>query len=144
MIRFIQEEDTPAVMELLKTLKPSQEVVGKKLSDEIGRLTAIDHMRLIGFESDDKIVGMCTLIRNEGLSYGGRPFAVIENVVVNEDYQGKGIGKKVVSHAIELAKEWNCYKVILETGSKEEWKLQFYESCGLERGFKTAFIRTFE
>lgn len=100
-------------------------------------------MRLIGFVIEDNIVGMCTLIKINGISKSGRPFAIIENVVVAKEYQKKNIGTKLIKHAIAIAEDWNCYKLILETGSKQEWKHRFYEKCGLIKGEKTAFIKRF-
>jgi GNAT superfamily N-acetyltransferase len=64
-------------------------------------------------------------------------------VVVLDTIRSKGIGKQLVRHAMAQAEKWNCYKVILETGSKDEWKLRFYDSCGLTRGGKTAFMKRF-
>jgi GNAT superfamily N-acetyltransferase len=64
-------------------------------------------------------------------------------VVVLDTIRSKGIGKQLVRHAMAQAEKWNCYKVILETGSKDEWKLRFYDSCGLTRGNKTAFMKRF-
>ena len=55
----------------------------------------------------------------------------------------KGIGTALVCHAANQAEKWNCYKVVLETGTKNEGKLHFYEKCGFCRGDKTAFIRRF-
>ena len=72
-----------------------------------------------------------------------RPFAVIENLVVKSTNRNKGIGKKLVVHAMNQANLWNCYKVILETGTKQDWKLKFYEKCGLVKGEKTAYIKRF-
>jgi len=81
--------------------------------------------------------------RVEGLSKACRPFAVIENVVVLDSIRSRGIGKQLVGRAIAQAQKWNCYKVILETGTQEEWKLRFYDKCGLSRGGKTAFMKRF-
>ncbi|NLN42473.1 MAG: GNAT family N-acetyltransferase, partial [Clostridiales bacterium] len=52
----------------------------------------------------------------------------------------KGYGTAILKKAIEIAKEKNCYKVMLATSSKDEAVLRFYEKAGLDRGEKTAFI----
>jgi len=70
---------------------------------------------------------------------GGRPFALIENVVTLRDHRRCGYGRGVVRHAIELARERGCYRVNLMTGSHSEETLRFYEGVALKRQVKTAF-----
>ena len=144
MIRGVIERDLAEVIVLLKQLSPYPvNPDPEMLRAKIREMEACEHMRVFGYESEGKIVGMCTVGRIEGLSKDCRPFAVIENVVVHESMHRKGIGTKLVCHAINQAEKWHCYKVVLETGTKNEGKLRFYEKCGLVRGDKTAFIRRF-
>lgn len=145
MIREINEKDYKQIEILLKQLSPQPiEINSIDLISDIKRINSLDHMKIIGFELDDKIAGMCTIGRIEGISKNSRPFSVIENLIVKESLRSKGIGKKLLKHAIEIAKKWNCYKLILETGSKQGWKLSFYKKCGLTCGDKTAFIKRFK
>jgi len=145
MIRSIVEDDSEHVALLLHQLNPDEpEVDIDELKGNIGRLNGLEHMELFGFEEHNRIVGICTVGRVEGISHAGRPFAVIENIVVDESRRSMGIGRRLIQHAVGIAKGWNCYKVVLETGSKREWKLAFYEKSGMVRGEKTAFIRRFD
>ena len=50
------------------------------------------------------------------LTRGGRPYALVENVVVHSQYQKMGVGRQMVTHAIAKAREANCYKVMLLSG----------------------------
>lgn len=43
--------------------------------------------------------------------------------------------------AVEIAKDNNCYKVMLLTSSKKEETLKFYEQAGFIRGKKIGFIK---
>ena len=72
------------------------------------------------------------------LTHGARPYAMIETVVTHSDYRNQGIGKRIMKHALNLAWEQNCYKVMLLTGQGEPVK-QFYESVGFRRDVKTGF-----
>ena len=142
MIREINERDAGEMAELIKQLASSTaEIITDTIRSRILEMMQLDHMKVLGYEHDGKIVGTCTLAKVEGLSHGCRPFGVIENVVVLDSARSRGIGRQLVRHAIDQAEAWDCYKVILETGTKNEWKLRFYESCGLTRGSKTAFIK---
>ena len=144
MIREITERDAHEMAELIKQLASSTAEINKDaIKSKILEMMRLDHMKVFGYEQAGKIVGTCTLAKVEGLSHGCRPFAVIENVVVLDSARSRGIGRQLVRHSIDRAQAWDCYKVILETGTKNEWKLKFYESCGLARGSKTAFIKRF-
>jgi len=147
MIREINEHDARDMTELLRQLSSSELSITDEMINtikaKISAMAQLEHMKVFGYEQDGRMVGTCTLGRVEGLSKGCRPFAVIENVVVLDTIRSRGIGKQLVCHAIDQAEQWNCYKVILETGTKDEWKLRFYEKCGLTRGGKTAFMKRF-
>lgn len=61
-----------------------------------------------------------------------KPFGFLEDVYVDENYRGKGTGKKLVSEVIKKAKEKGCYKVICTSRYKKEKVHQFYEKFGFK------------
>ena len=73
---------------------------------------------------DKKIVGCITLLIEQKFIHDGGLVGHIEDVVVRKDYEGKGIGMKLVTSMLEYAKRKNCYKTILDC--KDDVK-QFYE-----------------
>ena len=77
-----------------------------------------------------KIVGTTTLFIEQKFIHDGGLVGHIEDVVVRKDYEGKGIGIKLVASLLEYAKEKNCYKTILDC--KDDVK-QFYERIGFKR-----------
>src|SRR5581483_12440061 len=86
------------------------------------------------------LVSSCCLIVIPNLTRGGRPYALIENVVTHSDYRRRGIGQTVVTKALELAWEADCYKVMLLTGSARQEVHSFYERCGFISGDKRGFV----
>jgi GNAT superfamily N-acetyltransferase len=88
------------------------------------------------------IVGTCTLNICPNFSWSGRPYAIIENVIVTKEFRNQGVGKALLAHASKLAESKGCYKVALMTDSKEPATLKFYESAGFE-GSKQGFQRRF-
>lgn len=48
-----------------------------------------------------------------------------------------------LEYARNIAKQQNCYKIILLTGSKNQKTLDFYKNAGYNNTDKTAFIQWF-
>ena len=86
----------------------------------------------------DALVTTCTLVVIPNLTRGGKPYALIENVVTHADHRGVGYGRTILNLAVERAWEAGCYKVMLMTGSKKPSTLAFYEAAGFEQP-KTGF-----
>lgn len=93
---------------------------------------------------DGQIVSSCVCVIIPNLTRGVRPYAFIENVVTHKDYRGKGYAKECLNFAAEIAKQMNCYKMMLLTGAKEEATLNFYKNAGYNSTDKTAFIQWLE
>lgn len=89
-------------------------------------------------EINGKIVSSCVIVPN--LTRNIRPYALIENVVTNEGYRGKGYATECLNYAKETAIKNNCYKMMLLTGTKSENTLAFYKSAGYNSDDKIAFI----
>jgi GNAT superfamily N-acetyltransferase len=94
---------------------------------------------LVG-EIDGRPVSSCTLTIVPNLTRGARPYGLIENVVTHRDYRMRGFATQVLQHALQVAWDHHCYKVMLLTGSKKESTLRFYEGASFKRGIKTGFI----
>ncbi len=76
---------------------------------------------------DNKIVGSTTLLIEQKFIHEGGLVGHIEDVVVRKDYEGKGVGMKLIRSLLACAKEKNCYKTILDC--KDDVKA-FYEKIG--------------
>ena len=94
-------------------------------------------------ELNNKIVGTCTLAICPNLSWSGRPYAMIENIIVNSSYKRQGIGTALLQKAESMAKKANCYKVALMTGVNRAESIKFYESAGFsgnKKGFQLRLL----
>ena len=69
------------------------------------------------------------LIEPKFIHNGGK-VAHIEDVVVTKEYQGKGIGEKLIRSLLDYAKKNDCYKTILD--SSDDVK-PFYEKIGFKK-----------
>ena len=88
-----------------------------------------------------KIVSSCVCVIVPNLTRNIRPYALIENVVTNEKYRGKGYATECLNYAKKIAIKNNCYKMMLLTGTKSENTLAFYKNAGYNSDAKIAFIQ---
>ena len=98
---------------------------------------------VVGRFYNGKVIGTCTVNLCSNFSWSGRPFAIIENVIVDSGFRRQGIGTNILEFAIQYAEAKGCYKVVLMTGSKLPETLEFYESVGLS-ATKTGFQKRFD
>jgi ribosomal protein S18 acetylase RimI-like enzyme len=55
----------------------------------------------------------------------------IDDLCVDENARGRGIGKGLYNAAQELARSSGCYNLTLNVWCLNESAMRFYESCGL-------------
>ena len=58
------------------------------------------------------------------------PFAFIEDVFVEEDHRGRGVGSELVNRAVEEAKEKGCYKVVMTARTENKGVHTLYSKAG--------------
>ena len=138
-IRAALPSDLEGLAALYPHLNPSDEPISRDLAT--ARLDAINQIPgstvLLGLLHDE-LVASCTLIVIPNLTRGGKPYALIENVVTDARLRGQGYGTRILHAAVAAAWEAGCYKVMLMTGSKQPSILKFYENAGFEQS-KTGF-----
>lgn len=81
------------------------------------RLHAVRESRAVstyGFFEGDELLGTISVIVEPKLIHGGSPAGHIEDVAVRSGSEGLGVGRSLVSHAVEECRRAGCYKVILD------------------------------
>ena len=81
-------------------------------------------------ELDGKIVGSTTLLIEQKFIHEGGFVGHIEDVVVKKEFEGQGIGMKLVLSLLDVANEKKCYKTILNC---EDKLIPFYEKIGFKQ-----------
>ena len=115
--------------EYLTHCPPEQEQDMTLWQNLINKFEEDKHMYLLVVE-EGKVVSSVQMAMIESLTHNVRPFAIIENVVTHKDYWKRGFASALLERATEIAREHNCYKVFLETGSNRESTLNFYKNNG--------------
>ena len=116
--------------EYLTHCPPEQEQDMTLWQNLINKFEEDKHMYLLVVEEEGKVVSSVQMAIIESLTHNVRPFAIIENVVTHKDYWKRGFASALLERATEIAREHNCYKVLLETGSNRESTLNFYKNNG--------------
>jgi GNAT superfamily N-acetyltransferase len=83
--------------------------------------------------SEVQIVGTFALLIMDNLGHLGTPSAIIEDVAVDPQWQGRGVGKTMMRHALQVCREKGCYKVVVSSNLRRERAHAFYESLNFER-----------
>lgn len=74
--------------------------------------------------TNNDIVGVYVMIRTRPLTLE------LVNIAVREAYQGKGIGKRLILSAIEMARKNNAKILEVGTGNSSINQLALYQKCG--------------
>ncbi|MBO9609690.1 MAG: GNAT family N-acetyltransferase [Paenibacillaceae bacterium] len=75
-------------------------------------------------EWNDQVMGVYVLLPT-------RPDTVeLVNVAVDENHQGKGLGKQLVKHAIQMARGLGFKTIEVGTGNSGVGQLALYQKCG--------------
>jgi len=97
----ITEKNLASLNKLLQQLSHGKDPIdANKLSWMLSKYNTIVHLA-IDTETQE-IVGMGSLLHNEKLT---AKFGTIEDVVVNENHRGQGIGRKITENLIENGKQ---------------------------------------
>ena len=129
-IREINEDDLEnGFLETLDFLRKASDLDKNKAKEILEKIKQNSNQIIQVAIDDKKIVGCITLLIEQKFIHDGGLVGHIEDVVVRKDYEGKGIGMKLVTSMLEYAKRKNCYKTILDC--KDDVK-QFYERIGFK------------
>lgn len=135
LFREASTSDLPEVMQLLAQPDLDDGKVLPVLDAQriFERMARYPNYKIYVAVSEAHVVGTFALLIMDNLGHMGAPSAIIEDVAVDPDLQGQGIGKAMMLHAIQLAGENGCYKAVLSSNLKREKAHTFYDSLDFER-----------
>jgi glucosamine-phosphate N-acetyltransferase len=73
------------------------------------------------------VVGTTTLLVEPKFIFNGGRVGHIEDVSIRRGYENVGLGRRLVSHATQVAKEMGCVKIVLDCSDET---MPFYEKLG--------------
>jgi|SRR5215210_2718670 len=134
IIRELREEDlSNGFIETLSNLSE----VGELAKDTTRKREILSEIkdknyRIVIAEDNQnhQIIGSATLLIEQKFIHNGGKAGHIEDVVTRKGYEGKGIGREILKELIKIAKDNECYKIILDCDEK---LVKFYEKIGFKK-----------
>lgn len=62
-----------------------------------------------------------------------KPYGLLEDVFVDENYRNQGIGSNLIQKTIQKAQEIGCYKLIANVRFERENNQRLYEKLGFKK-----------
>src|ERR1700683_238595 len=104
LVRLVTPNDLPALLLLYQQLAGNR--VGAFPADSVRPQSMLEEMAaqsgryLLVAEVDENVVGTADLLIVPNLTHGGAPWAIVENVVVNEGARRRGVGSALMDEAV--------------------------------------------
>ncbi len=122
---------TPRALEdinkLLPQLSPNEKTISQ---DYLARIIEDENVELFVVKGDEAIVGMATLVF---IRHPSGFEAFVEDVVIDEAYRGKGLGKQLMQKVIEEAKKRGVEYVELTSRESRIAANKLYQSLGFKK-----------
>jgi GNAT superfamily N-acetyltransferase len=141
VVRSANAEDLADLLALLSQLHEQEapQSVTDDLSSTFAEILAERMRALLVACRDSVIVGTLDLLVVANLTRGGRPWAGIENVVVDAPCRRQGIGRALLEVAADVAGEAGCSKLQLVSHDRRGAAHQLYSQAGFTapvRGYR--------
>lgn len=144
-MRIATDEDIGRLSRLLEILfSQEQEFTPNAALQEAG-LSAIISNPQVGeimlAEADGKIIGMVSLLYTVSTALGAR-VAILEDMIVDPDFRGRGVGSRLLEYALRISRERECARVTLLTDAGNVGAHRLYERFGFSKSEMIPFRRS--
>ena len=134
----------PQLLELYSELQPLDPPIDCNAATAVWEQAAAGGTTYFVADNKERIVATCYVAIIPNITRRCAPIGFIENIITAADHRRRGIGRKLLTAAVEYAKAQGCYKVILQSGITRTEAHRFYEAVGFDGNSKRAFeIRFF-
>lgn len=127
VIRPVRDDERGLVLELIAPFVEQQKLLPRTIDE-------LDLLIPNGFvaDADGRLIGFATL------EVYSKKLAEVRSLVVAEEFQGRGLGRRLVEACVQRARERNVLEVMAISSSE-----QFFRACGFDftlPGEKKAFF----
>ncbi|MBC87060.1 MAG: GNAT family N-acetyltransferase [Bdellovibrionaceae bacterium] len=137
-IRKAKNTDLDAIIELLHddTLGKDRESVSdgdmEKYRAVFIELSESEYFDVFVMVDNKQIIGCYQMMYLPHLSFTGTQRGQVESVRIRSDLRGKGLGTKLMKHAIDTARKAGCGIFQLTSNKERKEANKFYRELGLE------------
>lgn len=130
MYRLLEKTDyEKGLMELLSQLTTTGKVSKESYIKQYNMIKGNTNHKIYVLEENNKIISCGTLLIEPKFIHNCSNVGHIEDIVVDKNSRGKGLGKKIINFLTEESKKYNCYKVILDCSNNH---ITFYNKCNYQ------------
>ena len=141
VVRTATTADLASLEALYRHLNPARPVLAPDVEQRIlSEILGRPDMRLFVVEADGALVASCMLVTAPNLMGGGRPYALLENVVAHGAHRRQGHGRAVVQAALDHAWSVGARQVYLLTSRTDPGVHALYRACGFRLGRKAGYV----
>jgi GNAT superfamily N-acetyltransferase len=138
-VRRARLADAAEIVRLLAQLHPRYPGDPASATVTLQSILGMPGRFLLVAERAGAMVGTADVLIVPNLTHAGRPWAIVENVVVDERARGSGVGTALLDGTFELARETGCYMLQLLSLNHRAEAHAFYRRLGfapLAAGFR--------
>jgi GNAT superfamily N-acetyltransferase len=130
-LHYCKQNDFEEVFPLLRQLWPENNLDREKLKNVYERAVDSGNQIYICYRYKNRLVGFCSMTIKNNLWQQGC-VAHIDELIVHENYRKKGIGKKLITEIILIARFKGCKRIELDTAFTRKKAHDFYEDLGFK------------
>lgn len=131
--REANRQDLPRILDLYARALDGRALKVDDAERLFERIQRYPDYRLHLAETDGRLAGTFALLIMDNLGECGTPSGIIEDVVVEPEYQRRGVGRAMMQHALAICRQKGCYKLMLSSNLARSGAHAFYESLGFEK-----------
>lgn len=139
VVRVAQPGDAGRIETLYRQLVPGQPVT--VLAERIRQIAEDPQTVLYVCEADGEVNATALVSLCRDVMFGMQPFAVIENIVVHDQFRGCGAGAMLINEIERFCASRDCSKIMLLSSSSRSEAHQFFDKMGFLGDSKRGFIK---
>lgn len=138
-VRTARDVDADILRSLYRQLVDDENV--NVTASQIRSLESDAHTRLLVCEIDGQVRGTVLVCLCADVMYAGQPFAVVENIVVDQECRGNGVGRALLREVERFCRSRNCSKMMLLSSTARVDAHRFFEKIGFRGDRKRGFVK---